>query len=486
MALPEFVPSASEPWDRRRAAHLLRRAGFGPLPHEIDRALKDGLGATVDRLLDTSPAPNTPPAWTQAPRDETPPPQLPEQERRRRFIEMNVQNQETKAWWLGRMAFADRPLQEKMTLFWHGHFATEAKKVVRSDNVLKHNEFLRANALGDFRALVRGVSRDPAMLRYLDNAQNRKEHPNENYARELLELFTMGVGNYTEEDVKAAARAFTGWTFVPFGPFQGFRVAPFQHDDGEKTFLGRTANLDGDGIIEIVLEQPVTARFIARKLCRFFVAEEPAAELVEGLAGILRDSSYQIRPAMSALLRSRAFYAPEAIGTQIKSPVQLVVGAWRQLRAQIRAPRALQDPLKLMGQDVMDPPNVKGWDGGPAWINTTTLALRQNLHTFMLEGKSLGVAPGPGGNQFRRGKAGDPLPPFAAPDVDVSLLYDAGKQRTAEERVNHFLEYLLPAPVEPAERTRLLKLYQDTEGADDRKVRAVVAAIMQMPQYQLC
>src|SRR5262249_50355651 len=159
--------------------------------------------------------------------------------------------------------------------------------------VLHHNEFLRANALGDFRTLLRGVSRDPAMLRYLDNNTNRKEHPNENYARELMELFTMGVGNYTEDDVKAAARAFTGWTFVPFGPQAGFRFAPFQHDDGEKSFLGRQGNFGGDEIIDILLEQPATPRFMARKLARFFVIEEPDGELVDGLAALLRENRFQ-------------------------------------------------------------------------------------------------------------------------------------------------------------------------------------------------
>lgn len=483
-SIPEFQPSEREPWDRRRAAHLLQRAGFGPVPHEIDRAVRDGLAGTVERLLNAELKPSEPPSWVSA-ADDPPPMQLTQEERMRRVIQEAQRNMETKRWWLERMAFADPPLREKMTVFWHGHFATETRKVRIARNVLRHNEMLRANALGDFRTLLKSVSRDPAMLRYLDNNTNRKEHPNENYARELMELFSMGVGNYTEEDVKAAARAFTGWTAVPFGPQPGFRFLPFAHDDGEKTFLGRTGNLDGDDIIETILAQPVTARFMAGKLCRFFASEEPDPALVEGLAGVLRENNYQLKPALAALFRSRAFYAPEVIGTQIKSPVQLLVGAWRQLRVSFREPRVLVGPLRLMGQDIMDPPNVKGWDGGRAWINTNTLALRQSLHTFLLEGKSLGTPPGPGGGRPMQ-KAGEPLPPFLAPDVDVKLLYDAEKQRTPEERVAHFLGTLLPASTDAATRARLVRLHKEATGTDDQKVRALLAAIMQMPEYQLC
>jgi uncharacterized protein (DUF1800 family) len=490
--IPEYQPTAQDPWDRRKAAHLLMRAGFGPLPSEIDAAVRDGFEVTVRKVLgdgekeaaDTAPYPA--PSWANEVASESPLFQLTQQERMRRFIQMNLRNQETKGWWLRRMAFARQPLQEKMTLFWHGHFTIEAKKVVLSQWVLQYNEFLRANSLGDFRTLLRGISRDGAMLRYLDNNTNRREHPNENYARELMELFSMGVGNYTEDDVKAAARAFTGWTSAPFGPNPGFRIAPFQHDNDEKKFLGRTGNLNGDDVIDVILEQPVTARFMAQKLCRFFVAEDPDRDLVEGLAAVLRENNYQSRPALAALFRSRAFYAPQVIGSQIKSPVQLVVGAWRHLRAEIQDPRILQAPLRLMGQDILDPPNVKGWDGDRAWINTTTLAIRQNLHTFMLQGRSLGTPPGPGGNQFRRLKAGDPLPPALAPNVDLSYLLDATQTRTAEARVDHFLSYMVPQGVDAAARARLVAAHQDATGGDGAKIRAVLVGIMQLPQYQLC
>jgi uncharacterized protein (DUF1800 family) len=488
-SLTPFNPTTENPWDRRKAAHLLQRAGFGPHPDEIEAVVRDGLEATVRKLVEYDPQqpPYPPPAWVAEVAKEQPPELMTQEEQFQLYYQMLSRNAEMKAWWLRRMAFTAHPLQEKMTLFWHGHFTTEARKVVLSPRLLQQNEFLRANALSDFRTLLRGISRDPAMLRYLDNQTNKKEHPNENYARELLELFSMGIGNYSEDDVKAAARAFTGWSFGAFGANPPFRYLGFQHDGGEKQFLGRRGNWNGDDIIEIVLEQPVTARFIAGKLVRFFVSDEPDPALVDDLATTLRQNNYQFKPAMRALFRSQGFYDPAVIGGQIKSPVQLVVGAWRQLRAEIRQPMILRDLVRLMSQDILDPPNVKGWDGGRAWITTSTLATRQNLHRFMLEGKSLGSSPGgPGGGRGRRSRPGDPLPPGLAPDVDVALLYDPAKQRTPEERVDHFLTFLLTAAVPPAERQRLLKVYEDAPGEEKEKIRAVIAGIMQLPHYQLC
>jgi len=322
--LPEFKPTTQDPWDRRKAAHLLWRAGFGPLPYEVDRALSDGLQKTVDRLLsgDETAEAVPPPSWTQI---EEPPPtprgQLTQQERMQRVIRNITQNQETKAWFLERFAFGKQPLREKMGLFWHGHFVTESRKVNLSRWVLSYVQFLRENSLSDLGSLLRGISREPAMLRYLDNNQNRKGRPNENYARELLELFSMGVGNYTEDDVKAAARAFTGWSSVPFGGARGFQVNRFAHDDGEKTFLGETGNFDGDDIIGIILKKPVTARFIAGKLCRFFAADEPPAPVIDGLAAVLRENGYGMRPALRALFRSDFFYSPDlmAHGSRARS-----------------------------------------------------------------------------------------------------------------------------------------------------------------------
>ncbi len=485
--MPALTELPSRAWNRRAAAHLLLRTGFAPTQSEIDTAVRDGLDRTVERLFEPSatPDPSPAPAWTQQLANDPNPNQLTQQERMRFIAMQQARNQETKTWWLERMAFADRPAREKMTLFWSGHFTTEAKKIFNASHLLAQNDLLRTQAFGGLRSLLLGISRDPAMLRYLDNNQNRREHPNENYARELMELFSMGVGNYTEDDVKAAARAFTGWTFNPFPPNPGFRFAPFQHDDGEKTFLGKTGRFGGEEVIDIILEQPCTARFMAAKLCRFFMCEEPPRELVDELAAMLRGGGYQFRPVLTALLRAESFYDPARVGNQIKSPIQLCVGAWRQLRAELRQPRLIVILLKLMGQDPLDPPNVKGWDGGEAWINTVTLSIRQNLASVFLDGKSLGSPPGPGGNRILGAKAGDPLPPFLRPDVDLTLLCKDVSEKPSE-RSDHFIDLMLPTLSEADERARLTATYAQAEGSALDKTRALLTAIMQSAHYQLC
>jgi hypothetical protein len=278
------------------------------------------------------------------------------------------------------MVLTARPLEEKMTLFWHGHFATSQMKVKDVRHMFLQNKTLRTHALGNFKELTRAIARDPAMLAYLDGARSNRRAPNENFARELLELFTLGLGNYSEKDIKEAARAFTGWTF------QGdqFVVNRRAHDPEVKTFLGRTGRFDGDDIIDIVFDQPAASRFIARKLFVFFAHDDPPAAAVEAMGAALREARFEVRPALELLFRSAEFYGPRARGTGIKSPIELVVGTCRLLRLDPGASPAGAAIAGRMGQDLFRPPSVKGWDGGKSWISTSTLFDRYNFSRPLL------------------------------------------------------------------------------------------------------
>ena len=238
-----------------------------------------------------------------------------------------IETQRLGLWWANRMLTTSRPLEEKLTLFWHGHFATGENKVRDYRMMLRQNEMFRAQAAGSLRGLLVGILKDPGMLVYLDNGENVKKHPNENFGRELLELFSMGVGNYTERDVREAARAFTGWT----NNVLDFKFDADQHDSGEKTFLGRTGPFNGEDIIDIILEQPVTAEFVSAKLYRYFVREEVSSSVRASLGRTFRESGYQIKPLLKQIFLSRDFYSPPAYATQIKSPVQLVVSTYKKL-----------------------------------------------------------------------------------------------------------------------------------------------------------
>ena len=293
--------------------------------------------------------------------------------RRQNFIALQT-------WWLQRMIASPAPLQEKMTLFWHGHFTSALnQKGITAQEMLKQNQLFREYALGNVRDLTLHVSQDPAMLRYLDNNVNVKAHPNENYARELMELFTLGIGNYTEQDIRESARAFTGWTFRRNADGTGeFFDARAQHDDGTKTFLGRSGNFDGADIVRIIFEQPAAPRWFATKLLSFFVYMDPEPELVGQVAALIKKNNFELQPVMSTLLRSNVFFSDRAYRALVKSPVEFVVGTHQLFGISEVAPIELAT-LRAMGQVLFYPPNVKGWDGGAAWLNSATILTRENF-----------------------------------------------------------------------------------------------------------
>jgi uncharacterized protein (DUF1800 family) len=306
-----------------------------------------------------------------------------------------------KAWWLYRMLYDPDPLREKLTLFWHSHFATSNRKVQSIALMLRQNELLRHHALGDFAALLNAITADGAMLVWLDGAGSKRAQPNENYAREYLELFTLGIGNYTEADVRAAARAFTGWRRQRNDDFRGSDAFPFESsefDDRPKTFLKQTGPWKAADIVRITLEQPTAATFLCRKLYRFFVSEtaEPGPELIRPLAEEFRTHAYSVAHVVGVMLRSRHFYDRAHVRQKVKSPVEFAAGLLRVLevpRADVSL-LALAAACERQGQDLFYPPNVKGWDGGTNWLSSTSVLERGNWVSDVLWGNpDLGLKP---------------------------------------------------------------------------------------------
>ena len=364
------------------ARHLLGRSGFAASNRDIQAFATLSRSDAADRLIksaSTSTAAITPPpAWvTDKP---AAPAKLRAMSREERQVEQrrNLEHAfQLREWWFREMLTTPSPLTEKMTLFWHNHFATSQQKVRFTPFMYRQNVLLRRNALGNFGTLLREIGRDPAMLIYLDGANSRKESPNENFAREVMELFTLGEGNYGERDIKEAARAFTGWSVDrETGDFM-FRRAI--HDVGNKTVLGKSGNFDGDQVIDVLLSRPETAQFITRKLWKEFVSSVPDEREVARLAAIFRQSGYNIARLMRAMLTSDAFYALANRAVLIKSPVEFVVGTMKTFEIETVNLRPFVLASALLGQNVFTPPNVKGWPGGETWINSATLLGRKQL-----------------------------------------------------------------------------------------------------------
>ena len=403
--LEPYAPSAGDPWDVAKAGHLLRRAGFGALPAEIARAVEAGPDGAVDALFVFPPAPAAPIELNEIPPVEEDADAIvlgsilsgkkpfgnPEvRAAYMRTIRAHTRGIEAlTSWWMGRMATSPAPLQEKLTLFWHGHFTSSFGDVRDAIAIYDQNQLFRRHAAGNFAQLLDGVARDAAMLRYLNNDANRKDHPNENWARELMELFTMGIGHYTEADVKESARAWTGWTLRDFRTFAGRRAFVFKpemHDEGIKTFLEQTGAWDGADVIRIILANPATPRWIAGKLAKFFVAPTPDPRLIAAMAQMLHATGYEVAPLLRTVFRSRAFYHRAVMHAQIKSPVEFVVGAVRHLGVSAPDWVGLSALTAQAGQRLFFPPTVKGCDGGAAWINAATIFNRANLVGALLSG----------------------------------------------------------------------------------------------------
>ena len=380
LAVSGAAPAAEPALGAQGAKLLLTRAGFAPSDAEIAAYSTLSHTAAVDRLLAgvRTAAVTAAPAWIDerfvAPRELR---AMSDEERRAEIQRQVRMGLDLRGWWLREMVATPSPLTERMTLFWHNHFVSAQPKVRYTQLMYRQNALLRAHALGRFDELLRAVAKDPAMLIYLDSATNRRGSPNENFAREVMELFTLGEGRYSEDDIKQAARAFTGWSINPDTGDYMFRR--FLHDGGEKTVFGKSGNFDGDAVLDLILAQPASAEFIVRKLWREFVSPQPDEVRVKKIAAQFRASGWSIVQPVRALLLQPEVIARDEDNALVKSPADLMVGFVRQSGGQLSQPVAAAVALAGMGQNLFSPPNVRGWPGGDAWINTHTLLARKQF-----------------------------------------------------------------------------------------------------------
>ncbi len=522
-----LTPLSPTQWDTDKAAHLLNRAGFGGTPAHVDSLTRSGMAASVRCLVDgpAAPAPAPAPDWAQPTdyvalreqvRDATMATPVPADEAGKQAIRRQVLQQQRKHefdhlldlgwWWLDRMRQSVDPLEEKMTLFWHGHFATSAQKVKDPYYMYRQNQTLREHARGNFGVLVKAISRDPAMIEWLDLRQSRAAHPNENFAREVMELFTLGEGHYTEKDVTEAARAFTGYRIN--GRDGSFQFNGRDHDNTPKTVLGRNDLRDGDQVIDQILTQPACAHFIANKLWTFFVQDNPPPALVDALAGILRANNYEIRPVLHRMFTSQEFYSAEAMRTQIKSPVQWVVQNTRMLEIDLPPKGPLINALRQMGQVPFYPPSVKGWDGGKTWISTSTLLTRYNLAAALLRStapRAVAAAVGefaPGINPAVTMAGGETLDakgnpvaaaarpePHALPSgqIDLQKLAPPDVRGNADMLVNALTQRLFQGPLAPKVHDTFTDFLRSMGGPfTDQHVVGLIHLMMSTPYFQLC
>lgn len=455
----------------REAAHLLRRAGFGGTTQEVQQLAAMGLDGAVDYLVDYEKIDNSQmEAELQALVQDVPRGGRAEPGRLDLSRLPGLQG-----WWTYRMANTARQLEEKLTLFWHDHFATAISKVNRGDYMLAQNQLFREMALGNFRDILVAVSRDPAMILWLDNNTNIKGAPNENYARELMELFSMGINhlvsgepNYTETDIKEVARAFTGWTVRR----QGFFFNRNQHDDGVKTVFGVSGNFNGEDIVDLIVQREATAYFMANKFWEYFAYENPEQAVLDELAQVYFDSNYNIKTLVRHMFKMDAFYSERALFGDIKNPAEFVIGALRQMGFKFRDGRGYQAVasfMRTMDQDLFNPPTVAGWDGGLSWINTSTLLVRYNAANTITAfddrrfGETFDPANAVGGSS-------DPE------QIVDSMLAQFGALEVSDDTRLSLVEYLTNGD---------LASFTVDERTLESKIRGLAHLIMSLPEYQL-
>jgi hypothetical protein len=441
------MPSLS--WDRRRAAHLYRRAGFGGTPEELDLAVSLGREGAVAYLVDYE-------SISTADLDA--------------YVDLYSyglasysESSNPLSWWYLRMQYTPRPLEEKMTLFWHNHFATANRKVLQSYLMYQQNQVFRTLGKGHFGDLLLAVARDPAMLLWLDGASNAKGSPNENFAREVMELFTMGRGHYTQTDVTEAARALTGWTVDSNENDNRFLFNPDFHDDGLKVFLGNQGYFKGEDIVSILAARPETAAFITSKLARFFLGHDPRPALARRLQDVYVATAGNIREIVREVLLSDDFDETADRADMIKSPAELVIGAYRGLGLYVNDEGYRLDWAPNMGQALFEPPDVGGWKGGRAWINTAAYLVRVS---FVFD---LMATPSPWADTFR---------------WDFSRFFDGTNFSTADELIDFLVDRL--NVIEPSEVLRkALRAAAGEPFNSNGDKRGVIYVLMSSPEYQL-
>jgi len=438
-----YRPTKEHPWSHQLAAHLFRRAGFGGNSKQIDEAVNRDPSDVVSDWV-------SPGAHADFQN---------ESDLFAKTILAANDPKQLSAWWTYVLLRTPNPLLEKTTLFWHGHFATSAAKVEDADAMYNQNRLFRQFAMGDFAKLTHAISRDPAMLIYLDSVTNRKANPNENYARELMELFCLGEGNYSEKDIQELARCFTGWE-IRRGKFHFNR---YQHDTGTKEILGQQGEFPASESVDIVLRQAAAPRFIVRKLIRYFVFDEPNAsdELVDPLAKELREHDWNIGHIVERILTSQLFFSKHAISRKVRSPIDLVVGLLRTLEGSGNAYQLGED-LNQLGQGLFYPPNVKGWDGGRSWINSATLLGRANVIGRVIR---------------------DEKSRFAAGNLEE--YFEQIHATSSGAIVDKLFALTLAVPPPTSVREQLIELIDRREGDRSARIAEAIHALSTIPEFQL-
>ncbi|MBL8017659.1 MAG: DUF1800 domain-containing protein, partial [Ignavibacteria bacterium] len=464
-----YIPSPTKPWNKAMVTHLLNRAMFGATVSQVNSVLSLTPSEAVDLLFQPYSAPEAPGTWvTEAPDFNSP---------------YNTQRtSQLRTWWVRLMYEQPVSIREKMTLFWHNLFVSEAATVAIPQYMYIQNTLFRNNSTGNFRSLAKLVTRDPAMLIYLDGRYNIVGNPNENYGRELLELFTMGIGNYSETDVREAARALTGWVLSGLGSI----FVPSRHDYANKTFLGQTGNFDDNDIIDIIFNQQVTAKFICTKLYKTFVHQSEdmsyAQPVINEMADILRSNNYEITPLLKILLKSKLFYSDNTISALIKNPLDLMIGSVKMLNINFD-PSSLTTRLNYIitqasaaGQYILDPPNVQGWVGYRQWISTISMPIRSAFAESIITGLQ---------------KNGQPTG-FSVDALAFALSFPA--PNNAVQLVKDMTEHLLRLTVTPRQLNNLLEIMLDGSLVMDwyindpqapSRIKKYLKALVNLAEFQI-
>lgn len=458
----------------QEAYHLAWRSGFGPNESANQWIGQKTRAQAVDSIFKASQANHPIELFDFSPRKEARMKDLSPEERRKRRQEKRQQLRTLAIHWVRKMATDSAQLREKMTFFWHDHFAA---RVDHPFGMQDFNNLMRRHATGNFRTLLLEVAQHPVMLEYLNGRQNRKAHPNENFARELMELFTLGVGNYTENDIKEAARAFTGWNFDAEG---NFIIKQKQHDNGSKTFRGATGNFDGEDIIDHILADKQTARYICQKLYQYLVHPEPNAKRIEALADTFYNKNYQIEPVLRQIFLADWFYDAPQRGTHIKSPVEMLAGMQRVLPLKFPNDDGPFQILRLLGQVPFDPPNVAGWTSGTGWIDSSTLSARMSFPVLAIMGGEANFQANPDLKMTGKGnKKGKKLKGEMNWEAWESALRKVELEELATEIQNRLLPFADPGlqtkitgqePLSPLRKVR---------------IRQLTLSILMLPEYQL-
>jgi len=462
--------------------HLYLRAGFGLSSWNLDKEKGNSIRVTVQKMFKE--AANF--SDLQLDRELHSPKyyagemmgQMTQEQRKELTKQSVIDEKEMNLKWIEKMSTENGALREKMTLFWHGHFACTEPIALYA---LLLNNTIRKNALGNFGDLLIAVAKEPAMLRFLNNQQNKKQSPNENFAREVMELFTIGRGNYTEDDIKNAARAFTGWTTDAEG---NFVKRPFQHDDGTKTFMGHTGNFDGEDIMKIILSLKETANFIAGKAYKYFVnQEDPDPEIIAGLGQKFYDSDYDISALMREIFLSEWFYDAKNMGNRIKSPIEFIVALKRDFKIEFENPEVELGLQEILGQVLFHPPNVSGWAGGRNWIDSSSLLYRMRIPESIFYTSEMDVSiKGDATDNTMMAEAHKKVLKMMKNTSDLEYYNEYYKDKTPEELVDALSMALLAPGVHDIDKSLIADFIRSHS---NDMVRSCIMLITSLPEYQL-